>query len=190
MKKFGIISLSIIVLLSVLSSVYWIYMEEWGNFHIVTNGVLYRSAQLDTDELFKYVKKYQIKSILNLRGKRKQAHSKWYDEEIKHSKELGITHYDYRISAVKILPTKKIKEILGIMNNLPKPILIHCQGGADRSSLISAAWKYAIEEKSAEESYEQFDVIYFHLPYLGNKTKAMDESFWNFVNDLKNNSER
>lgn len=181
MKKFGIIVLVTIVFLSALTSGYFIYMEEGGNFHTVSDKVLYRSAQLDTDELYHFLKKYKIKSILNLRGARKSNHSKWYDDEKEISQKLGITHQDYRISATKILSVEKIDEILKIMDKLPKPILIHCQGGSDRSGLIAAAWEYAIDGKSAKEAYKQLNIKYFHLPFLGNKTKAMDKSFKAFV---------
>jgi len=35
-----------------------IYMEEVGNFHALGEGVLYRSAQLDRDELVEYIDIY------------------------------------------------------------------------------------------------------------------------------------
>ena len=176
-----ILSLSVIAFLSALYLGYFIYMEEWSNFHVVSDKRLYRSAQMDTDELQSFLIKYKIKSILNLRGARKPNHSKWYDDEKNISRKLGIIHKDYRISAMKLLSPNKIEEILSIMTNMPEPILIHCQGGADRSGLISAVWKYRIEGKSAKESYKELNMRYFHLPFLGNKTKAMDKSFWDFV---------
>jgi len=48
---------------------YLIYMKEQGNFHAITPGEAYRSALLDRDGWRKYIDKYQIKSILNLRGR-------------------------------------------------------------------------------------------------------------------------
>jgi hypothetical protein len=63
------ITITTLVLLLLLSSSYFIYIEEQGNFHTITYGEAYRSAQLDRDELVYYIKKYNIKSIVNLRGK-------------------------------------------------------------------------------------------------------------------------
>jgi len=52
----------------------YIYLEEFGNFHEVSKGTVYRSAQLDEDELAEYIDRYGIRSILNLRGKKKAIH--------------------------------------------------------------------------------------------------------------------
>ena len=78
---------------------YFVYMEEQGNFHVITPGEAYRSAQLDQDELRHYTRKYNIKSIINLRGKR--AGRSWYQEELSVGKEFGCRHYDLS------LPTDK-----------------------------------------------------------------------------------
>jgi hypothetical protein len=44
------------------------YLEEQGNFHPITSGEAYWSAQLDQDELEYYIRKFEIRSIINLRG--------------------------------------------------------------------------------------------------------------------------
>ena len=162
---------------------YYFYMEEQGNFHVVTSGQFYRSAQLDEDELIHYIKKYHIKSILNLRGKKENA--RWYGEEIAICQKMGVIHYNYGISSTHKVDNKGIDSILNILINAPKPLLIHCRAGADRSGLISAIWEYAVEGKSAKESAKQLSPIYLHFPYFGIKTKAMDESFWRFVRTHK-----
>jgi len=78
---------------------YFIYLTEQGNFHAITPGEAYRSAQLDHDELKHYIRKYHIKSIINLRGKRTGC--SWYREELEISKQYGVRHYDLSIPADK-----------------------------------------------------------------------------------------
>ncbi|RLB21151.1 MAG: hypothetical protein DRG76_09645 [Deltaproteobacteria bacterium] len=102
----------IIVVLSILclsGLARYIYMEELGNFHAVEEGILYRSAQLDKDELVKYIDKYQIKSILNLRGK-KQA-SKWYKEEAQVAKQKGVKVLFFHLSPRKKSPLPNWKKL-------------------------------------------------------------------------------
>jgi len=178
-NKRRFIKISPLLALIILSSSYLLYIEEHGNFYAVTNGQFYRSAQLDKDELVHYIKKYRIKSILNLRGKNK--HFRWYREEIEISQKMGVIHYDFGMSARRELDNKKINKILDILLKAPKPILVHCQAGADRSGLISAIWEYAVEGKSAKEASKQLSLRYGYFPYLGSGTKAMDKSFWRFV---------
>ncbi len=177
LKKIAIV----ILILGMLGGSYQIYMDKYANFHTVTKNVLHRSGQLRGDNYSYYQKKHHLKSMVNLRGVRNPEHSKWYRDELEFCERNNIKHLDYKISSTKFLSKSKIDEILNLMDNLPKPILIHCFGGSDRSGLISACWKYKIDNQSPKTAYKQLSFIYFHLPYFGHKTKAMDDSFWNYV---------
>jgi DNA invertase Pin-like site-specific DNA recombinase/protein tyrosine phosphatase (PTP) superfamily phosphohydrolase (DUF442 family) len=150
-----------------------------GNFHAVVPGVLYRSAELSKAGFEAAARQYGLKSVLNLRG----AHpgEAWYDAEIAAARETGMVHYDYPISAKRILTPSQIAEILDIVRRAPKPLLIHCMSGADRSGLVAALYEYAIAGRSAAAADGQLSLIYGHFPYLISRTGAMDRSFWAFV---------
>ncbi|AEA33166.1 phosphatase PAP2 family protein [Hippea maritima] len=180
----------LLLLLVIASSVicFEVYMEENGNFHTVENGALYRSGQLDKDELLYYIKQYHIKSIVNLRGK--QQGKNWYKEEIKLSKQLNLVHIDFRLSPNKIAKPRKLIKLINILEKIPKPILIHCKAGADRSGLVSAIWKYYVENYPIKRSDEQLSLLYLHFPYLGSPSEAMDKSFWIFVKKAKKRQSR
>src|SRR5918996_5045424 len=81
-----------------------------GNFHAVEAGVLYRSAQPDREDLVAAARQHGIKSVLNLRGR--NPGSPWYDEEIATSRELGLAHYDYPISAHRLVTRQQIADII------------------------------------------------------------------------------
>ena len=68
-----------------------------GNFHTVTEGEAYRSGQINNDKLEQYLKEYQIKSVLNLRGYNSGAD--WYDDEIAVCKRLSVRHYDLAMNS-------------------------------------------------------------------------------------------
>ena len=158
---------------------YWGIIQYQGNFHTVTEGTFYRSAQLTKVELEAVVRDHGIRSILNLRG----AHrgDAWYDDEVAASEKLGVAHYDYALSSKRIVTGKQIAEILAIIGGAPKPLLVHCKSGADRAGLVAALYRYAGEGKSAREADRELSLVYGHVPYLMSKTGAMDESFWAFV---------
>lgn len=155
------------------------YIHEQGNFHIVAQDVMYRSRQLDKDELIRYINTYRIKSIVNLRGK--NVGSDWYQDEIRLAHELGVTHHDYGISANREVSDEDLNAIMGILRETPKPILIHCKSGADRTGLIAALYQYAERSRSAEEAVGQLSMWYGHLPFFWNSTAAMDRTFWRYV---------
>lgn len=155
------------------------YIQEQGNFHIVAQDVMYRSRQLDKEELIHYINVYQIKSIVNLRGK--NVGSDWYQDEIRVAQELGVTHYDYGISANRDVSNEDLNAIIGILRDAPKPILIHCKSGADRTGLIASLYQYALGGRSAEDAAGQLSMWYGHLPFFWNSTAAMDRTFQRYV---------
>ena len=166
----------IIVLLLFLSASYFLYVEVQGNFHPITHGEAYRSAQLDGDEFEYYIKKYNIKSIVNLRGENHEA--KWYRDEIKVSAEHNVQHYDISLSSSSQPDEDEIRSLIEIFKNAPRPVLIHCQAGADRSGLSAAIWKVVVDKEPKSEAEKQLSIFYGHLP-IG-KTTAMDRFFQNW----------
>jgi protein tyrosine/serine phosphatase len=158
---------------------YWGAIQYQGNFHAVSEGTFYRSAQLSRNELQSAIREHNIRSVLNLRG----AHpgQAWYDEELAMSRSLGVAHYDYALSSHRFVTRQQIGEVLGLVRDAPKPLLVHCRAGADRTGLISALYRFAGEGVSAAEADRELSLVYGHFPYLTSRSKAMDDSFWAFV---------
>jgi len=150
-----------------------------GNFHAVQPGVLYRSAQLSRGELETLARRYGIKSVLNLRGA--NPGRAWYEGEMAAVRDLGIAHYDDALSAKRFVTAAQITQLLAIVRRAPKPLLIHCESGADRSGLVAALFDYAIRGESAAAADRQLSLAYGHFPYFMSRTGAMDRSFWAFV---------
>jgi protein tyrosine/serine phosphatase len=178
-RKYKIL-VSLFVLLFLSSASYFLYMEEQGNFHKITYGEAYRSAQLDTDEFEYYIKKYNIKSIVNLRGKHPEL--PWYEEEIRVSAKHGIKHFDISLSASREPTEEDINELIEIFKTAPRPVLIHCLAGADRSGLAAAIWKIKVDKESRSEAEKQLSFLYGHLP-IGSHS-AMDRFFQKYADGL------
>jgi protein tyrosine/serine phosphatase len=130
---------------------------------------------LDKVTLARVIQEHGIKSILNLLGA--SPNKPWYADEIAVSKALGAEHYDYGISAKEVVAPDKIDEILKIVRDAPKPILIHCKNGADRSGLVAAVYLANIQGVIVDEAAGQLSLYYSHFPWLTSSTGAMDESF-------------
>lgn len=174
------VAIGVTVFLSVtaalLVSVYWT-----NNFHVVQDKVVYRSAQPNARELTRYVQQYGIKSVINLRGGvRGQA---WYDEEHDAASTAGVTVFDFPLSARRGLTPGETQQLVAIMQLAPKPLLIHCKHGADRSGLAAALFLRAVMNADADTAARQLSFMYGHLPYLGNATVAMDDTYWRYVKD-------
>jgi protein tyrosine/serine phosphatase len=161
------------------TAIYFLYMEEQGNFHPITPGEAYRSAQLDKDEFQYYIGKYNIKSIVNLRGE--HPDEPWYAEEIKVCAQSNVRHYDLALSSSHEPAEEDVRKLIDIFENAPRPLLIHCLAGADRSGLAAAIWKVVVDKEPKSVAEKQLSLFYGHLP-IG-KTTAMDRFFnkWNPV---------
>jgi undecaprenyl-diphosphatase len=158
------------------------YVVISGNFATVEKGVLYRSAQPDKEDIERYAKLYTIHSILNLRG---EDTDEWYKEEIQTSKALGIAHYDLSLSAYREPSEEDINTLINILKTAPKPLLIHCYGGADRTGLAVALYEYAIKKEMASQAKKNLSAFHGHLPFFNSNTLAMDKAFDRFVSAHK-----
>ena len=146
-----------------------------GNFHEVVKDEAYRSAQLEPGDLTRYKAEHGIASVLNLRGENKG--SDWYDAEIAEAKALGIAHINFPMKASRELTTAQAIALIEIMRNAPKPLLIHCRAGADRTGLASAFYVAAISQGGEWAAERQLWLNYGHLPFWINSSFAMNRTF-------------
>jgi protein tyrosine/serine phosphatase len=154
-------------------------LQLTGNIHMVEPGALYRSAQLGESALADVIDDYHIRSVINLRGADLQA--PWYRGELAVSRAHGVAHFDFPLSANSVVDPATMARISALLRSAPKPVLIHCQSGADRTGLVAALYEYVIAARPPAEAAAQLSLRFGHVPYLWSRTGAMDRSFEIFV---------
>jgi protein tyrosine/serine phosphatase len=176
--------LACVAFIGLIAGAYFGYMEEQGNFHPITAGEAYRSAQMDPDELEYYIHRFGIRSIINLRGK--GAGKQWYTDEVTVSKKDGLKHYDLGLDAKRAPTRREVRQLLDLFRAAPRPVLIHCKAGADRSGLAAALWKMVIDGASKSVAEEQLSIRFGHMPF--GPTQAMDTFLenWKRSNQARN----
>ncbi|MCL6705766.1 dual specificity protein phosphatase family protein [Pseudomonas sp. R2.Fl] len=164
---------------SLLAGGYLGYLRLSGNLYEVIPGELYRSAQPSPGRIDEYARAYGIRSILNLRGA--NPDKQWYVDEVATAKALGIDHLDFRMSAKRELTIDQVHDLLEIMRDAPKPLLIHCEGGADRTGLASVLYLNQIAGTSEEKAEQQLSLRFGHIgiPLLS-RAYAMDDT-WEMI---------
>lgn len=153
-----------------------------SNFHEVSKDTLYRSGQLSASQFDKYIHKYGIKTVINLRGPSPQ--DKWYKEELASMQKNGVRHFDIDLTATKYVPPAMVDSMIMLASSAPKPILVHCKAGSDRTGLFCAAWRYKIDHQQMKIASKQLSFFYGHIPFfMWSKTDAMDNSFYDYVKE-------
>jgi undecaprenyl-diphosphatase len=177
LKTGGFLKLTTVILLC------WGVLPGCSNFHEVTPGQLYRCRQLSANQFDRFIKKYGIRTVINLRGASPGA--KWYQEEVRTMQADSVAHLDIHLSAVRYVPPQKVDSIMHVADSVTKPILVHCQGGADRSGLFCAAWRLKVEGYPVEKASKQLSFVYGHIPFfIWSRTEAMDSSFRDYARML------
>jgi protein tyrosine/serine phosphatase len=175
-RRFSIAVAAAIGFIGVGCGAYAGYLQLSGNFHPVIDGQLYRSAQPTADELAEYVRAHGIKTVINLRGS--DPGTPWYDDEVAMADGLGVKHIDFGLHASKVVSAQKIDQLIAMMAAAPKPILIHCQAGADRSGLVSALYMRKIAGLDERQAEGQLSFYYGHvgIPVVS-AAYAMDQTW-------------
>ena len=144
------------------------------NFHHLDGNRAYRSGQMSATALEKVIRKHGIRTVINLRGPAPKK--EWYQEEVKVCKKLQVEHYSVRFSARSLPYQKKLIQLMDLYRTAPYPILIHCQGGADRTSLASVLYRMVEKEEPLDLALRQMNFpTYCHIPLFS--TAAMDWFF-------------
>lgn len=138
------------------------------NFHKVNENI-YRSGQPNEDEFFSLYTFNGIRSVLNLRG----TSDKDEIDAVNFRREEKITLYEIPLDTGNITEDVLYK-ILSVIRDAPKPLLIHCRQGSNRTGCVVAAYRITFENWSVEDAiaelmkpeYGHFKNFYSNIPEL------------------------
>jgi protein tyrosine/serine phosphatase len=155
LKNFGIL---LFVLALLFGGKYVYDMNINNNFETITEGKVYKSGVIPPDELESYVKKYKIKSIVDLRfpGTGDDVNNPENTSELIAEKNAvaKINGLNYFNNGSDQVPTKdNLKVFYKIMDNPANyPVLIHCYHGVGRAELYSAVYRIEYENTDKDEA--------------------------------------
>ncbi|WP_333601178.1 dual specificity protein phosphatase family protein [Flavobacterium sp.] len=154
-KKIGIVVL-VLVLFGTAKYIYDRHINH--NFMTITEGKVYKSGVIPPDEIADYVKKYHIKSIVDLRFpgtgddvNNPEIPAELTAEKVAVEKIPGVNYFNNGCDQVP--EQKNVDSFLKIMDNPDNyPVLIHCYHGIGRSQLFSAIYRIEYEGWTNEEA--------------------------------------
>lgn len=130
-------------------------------FGVVDAENVYRSPQLDGKQLQQLIDEKGIKTIINLRGD--NPDEKWFQEEKNVADKNGLTLVNISMSARSIPHRSRLLKLLDALRDAPKPILIHCKAGVDRTGEASALYQMIYLQYSKKEALKMLSTEWGHI---------------------------
>jgi protein tyrosine phosphatase (PTP) superfamily phosphohydrolase (DUF442 family) len=112
----------------------------------VVPGVL-RANQPPPDELAGLAKRWGIRTVVNFRGHNNGED--WHVAELEACRQLGLRHEDVRVKIDDWVAQHEARRFVKLLETAPRPILMHCKDGVDRSG-----WGAAVASLLAGSSLE------------------------------------
>jgi protein tyrosine/serine phosphatase len=136
------------------------------NFHVVVDGLAYRSGQLDPVTLENYIQSHHFQTIINLRGSGPQAD--WYMQERALARRHHLRYIDMPIDSINPLRPEEVLLLLDVLKDKDAtPILIHCQSGIDRSGSMAVALSLLLDNsRGLETARDQLQWNCGNLPWF------------------------
>lgn len=157
-KQLKIIGILLFVLALLFGGKYLYDMNINHNFETITEGKVYKSGVIPPDEIASYVKKYNIKSIVDLRfpGTGDDVNNPENPAELSAEQNAvaKISGVNYFNDGSDQVPNKEnLIKFYKIMDNPANyPVLIHCYHGVGRAELYSAVYRIEYENWDKDEA--------------------------------------
>jgi protein tyrosine/serine phosphatase len=137
------------------------------NFHTVIDHKVYRSAQLGSESLESHIAREGVRSIVNLRGF--NPGREWYQQECAVAMRNGVRHFDLPIDSDSPPTGQELADLVQVLKTCPKPVLLHCQSGIDRSGVAAAISVLLLDkEGTLDKALDQLSLRFGHLPWKAN----------------------
>ena len=114
------------------------FLDILYNFHWVRHGEVARSSQAYFGGLTRLMKRHGLRSIVNLRGENSDL--SWWRYERRVCEQLGARHFDTMLDSRKLPTRPMLVRLMDAFIDAPRPFLLKCSGGQDRTGLAAALY--------------------------------------------------
>ena len=135
----------------------------FGNVHAVIPGAVYRCAQPSATDLDALVKRYGIRTVVNLRGFGDAQ--VWYRDECRGANRNNLSLEDVLFSAGHLPPVHGIRHLVEVIDRSEYPIVFHCYRGVDRTGLACTVALLLRTNVSLAQARRAMSLRFLHLPW-------------------------
>ncbi|HWA69456.1 MAG TPA: hypothetical protein VG821_06455 [Rhizomicrobium sp.] len=131
------------------------------NFHWVVPGEASRAMQAWAGGLGAFLRRRGIRAVINLRGRNDDLD--WWKKETAIAQAQGIAHLDAMLDSRKIPTREMLARLVDCFNTAPRPFLLKCSGGQDRTSFAAALY---LIHRDGWAAMDRARAQYARFPYL------------------------
>lgn len=138
------------------------------NLHRVS-AELYRSGQPEP-EGFTALEQMGVRSVLNLRE---------YHKDTRKARHTDLHLMAYPVAAGQVT-AGDVENCLRLLQDAPKPALVHCWHGSDRTGIVVAAYRIIYQGWSVDAAEKEFrdDTYGHHEFWYGNLVELLRNTDW------------
>ncbi len=131
------------------------------NFHWIVPGEAARSAQAYAGWLGPFLTRHGIKSLINLRGA--NPNFGWWRYEKRICDKSDVVHIDVTLDSRHLPWRQMLASLFDAFDRAPRPFLIKCSGGQDRTSFAAALY---LIHRGGWTAMNEADAQFGRFPYL------------------------
>lgn len=145
-----------------------VVIEGVENSYRISND-LYRSAQPERIG-FTALQKMGVKSVLNLRE---------FHKDTRKARHTQLHLMAYPVAAGEVTAAD-VENCLALIAGAPKPVLVHCWHGSDRTGIVVAAYRIVYENWSVADAEKEFrdERFGYHEFWYGNLLELLRNTDW------------
>jgi protein tyrosine/serine phosphatase len=131
------------------------------NFHWVVPGNAARAMQAWAGGLGPFLTRRGIRALINLRGRNDDL--SWWKQETAICQAAGIAHRDAMLDSRKLPTREMLVRLIACFDTAPRPFLLKCSGGQDRTSFAAALY---LIHRGGWEAMAAAQAQFARFPYL------------------------
>ncbi len=149
------------------------------NLHEVIPGEVYRSRMPTPSDLRRLYREVGLKTVVSLRGG--DASDDWWPPVSKVANEEGLLYERVRLSGGRMPSVSALRELVRILDESPRPLLIHCLQGVERTGLISGVARL-LEGDPLDQARRTFSLRYgFWQPESGSDLPRVFDQYQDWL---------
>ncbi len=135
-----------VAIVTILCAAAWYWNTRAFRVRNVVAGTVFRASQPPASAFQELASENGIRTVINLRGANPKK--QWYRDESDAASRAGIRLVDLRTETFDWPPRIETLKLIDALDHAPRPILIHCESGLDRSGWASAVARTLAGEPS------------------------------------------